>query len=267
MNSDGSTSQGSTVTWAPPEDVYGHRKRLEWLRDHLARDQHVVELGCGTGVMITMPLRRAGFDVVGVDLDEASIEFGRDHFRSEGLDPESLMVRDVRDFDVRPDVVIASEVLEHLVDGDLAQTLDAIRTSLPIGRELLVTVPNGYGWFELESALWFKLGLGRLLERLKVDRIVRRVKGRFVELRTHDEPPSTLADSPHVQRFTPASLREILGHHGFEVRSFDGTVLFSGPFTNLIFEDVQPFLRLNRFAGGRLPRAASGWLISAVRVS
>jgi len=33
----------------PRENIYGHRQRLFWLRDHLQLEDRVVEFGCGTG--------------------------------------------------------------------------------------------------------------------------------------------------------------------------------------------------------------------------
>ena len=52
------------------ENVYGHLQRLQWLRAYLKPEDRVVEFGCGTGRLITVPLRSWGYDVTGVDLDE-----------------------------------------------------------------------------------------------------------------------------------------------------------------------------------------------------
>ncbi len=46
----------------PRENIYGHRQRLYWLRDHLRTEDRAVEFGCGTGRLITIPLRAWGYD-------------------------------------------------------------------------------------------------------------------------------------------------------------------------------------------------------------
>src|SRR5206468_11993291 len=61
----------------PRENVYGHLQRVDWLRGDLQPEDRVVEFGCGTGRLITLPLRASGYDIVGVDLDQRSIDHGR----------------------------------------------------------------------------------------------------------------------------------------------------------------------------------------------
>src|SRR5688500_8853311 len=89
------------------ENVYGHRKRVEWIVRHVKPEDRIVELGCGTGVMICRTLCQLGFDAHGVDLDEASIEFGRRAFQDAGLDPERLQCIDLAELGWQADVIIA----------------------------------------------------------------------------------------------------------------------------------------------------------------
>ena len=146
----------------PRENVYGHQQRLHWLRDHLHEGDRVVEFGCGTGRLITLPLRAWGFDVTGVDLDARSIEHGRELLREAGLDPEALQTVDLRELPGPFDAVIASEILEHLDDEELRDSLALIHERLVPGGKLLVTTPNGYSLFELENLLWYRTGVDRL---------------------------------------------------------------------------------------------------------
>ena len=85
----------------PQENAYGSVKRLEWIRDRLDPSRRAVELGCGTGYMLTYPLRVWAYDVVGVDLDVPSIEYGRRILEQAGVDPVALEARDFRDLPVR----------------------------------------------------------------------------------------------------------------------------------------------------------------------
>lgn len=157
--------------------------------------------------MIILPLLSEGVDVVGVDLDHGSIACGRRILRANGLPPERLRDEALERIDGEFDVAIVSEVLEHRSDAQLDYLLAAVAAKLRPGGRLLVTVPNGFGWFELESVLFYRAGIGRLLTRLGVVKLIgllhHRLTGGYVDA-AH---PSSLDASPHVQRFTLGSIR------------------------------------------------------------
>ena len=246
----------------PPENIYGHTKRVRWILDQVRPGATLIELGCGTGYMISRPLTRLGYEMYGVDLDRRSVEYGQQVLRDEGLDPERLQPIDLRDLDVQADAVIASEILEHVPDEHLGALFDAIRSRLRPGGQVLVTVPNGRGWFELESFLWFKTGLGELLRKLGILRLTVRVKRKLFGAETDYAHPSTLADSPHVRFFTLASIRRLLREQGLEVTTATGSVLFAGPFSNLAFTGIGPVMRLNALLGRWFPRIAAGFYVA-----
>jgi len=250
------------------ENVYGHGKRFEWILSRVRRSDTILELGCGTGTMITLPLARMGYAVSGIDSDEKSIAYGKDRCREAGVDPGILRVGGIPEDGPKPAVIIASEVLEHVPAEELPGLLDRLRNALREGGTLLVTVPNGYGWFELESALWYRLGVGKAIESLRIDRAVRKLKrvllGEAVEAHYHNTP-STLSPSPHVQRFTLRSIRRLLERHGFEVLDVRGAVLVSGPLSNLLLTGVKPFMAVNSRLGGWFPAVASNFYLACRR--
>jgi len=246
----------------PPENIYGHVKRLHWIVGQVDEGASLIELGCGTGYMISRPLAKLGFDVHGVDHDEESVAYGKEVFRQEGLDPDVLKAIDIADLEVTADAIIASEVLEHIPDEDMESIFTSIRKKLKPNGKLLVTVPNGYGWFELESFLWFKAGLGKLLAKLKIVWAIVTLKRLLFRCETDYPHPSTLADSPHVRYFTFRSIQTLLRDRGFEITSITGSVLFSGPFSNLKFTGIKPIMKLNGKLGGWLPRIAAGYFVS-----
>ncbi len=254
---------GSAEPVIPQENIYGHRQRLDWLRGWLRPERRAVEFGCGTGYMLTRPLRLWGYDVIGVDLDAASIALGRELLEQVGLDPSAVSVRRLEELDPGMDAVIASEVLEHLDDQELEVCLDVIRDKLAADGRLLVTVPNGYGWFELESPLWFRTGIGRFFEWAPVQRFVLRARGVLTRGYVDAAHPSTVAHSPHRQRFTMRSIRALLERHGFDVIEARGSVLVCGPFSNLAFTGLRRVMTLNRRLGRRLPRLAAGFYLAA----
>jgi SAM-dependent methyltransferase len=244
------------------ETVYGSRKRLDWVLRHVAAEDRILELGCGTGYMLCRPLAKLGYRVHGIDLDRTSIERGQELLRAEGLDPSILSARPLAEVAERPSVIIASEVLEHLHDPELGLLLREIHGHLGPGGRLLVTVPNGYGWFELEQLLWWKLRLGTLLFRSGFCHLVEKTKTRWLGPEAIlAGPPSTLADSPHVQRFTLRGVRRRLEQAGFTVLESSGSVAVSGPFSNLLLGGIEPLLLANGRWGRRLGPLASGFFL------
>jgi SAM-dependent methyltransferase len=247
----------------PRENVYGHLQRLLWIRDRLGPADRAIELGCGTGVMVTLPLRAWGYNVTGVDLDEASIDCGRAVFDGVGVDPRVISTSDLRDLEGDMDAVIATEVLEHLEDDELCSTLSLIHRKLRPGGRLLVTVPNGYGLFELESFLWFRCGLDRVYRRRRANMLIwafrKRMFGDYV-----DSPyPSTMAHSPHKQRFTLSGIRRLLERNGFLVTEARGSVLIAGPLTNLLLTGWDGAMALNARLGERVSPVAAGFYLLA----
>lgn len=120
---------------------------------HLALEpgHRVLDLGCGEGRHAHGLHMLGGLDVVGVDLDEASLRTAREGLatlppRAAG-DPHrtSFLAGDATRLafaDDTFDAVICSEVLEHLPDYDAA--LREIRRVLRPGGRLCVTVPHGW---------------------------------------------------------------------------------------------------------------------------
>ena len=138
----------------------------------------MLEVGCGTGYMITMPLLVAGYRVEGIDLDRESIDYGRVIAAGAGLDPGALSDRNLETINESFDVVILSEVLEHQTDRGVDHLLHLVFEHLRPGGKVLVTVPNGYGWFELESFVWYRLRVGRFLEITRLNLVLHYLKAR-----------------------------------------------------------------------------------------
>jgi SAM-dependent methyltransferase len=249
----------------PRENVYGHVKRLHWIRDRLQPADRVVEFGCGTGYMLTLPLRAWGYDVRGVDLDAASVARGREILIAAGQPRDVLQAVGLQDVEGALNIVIASEVLEHLDDAALAEALALIHERLPPGGLLLVTTPNGYGWFELEAGLWQRTPLGWLVRLGPVRGLLYRMRRRLAGAYVDAAHPSTAADSPHLRRFTLGSLHRTLASAGFTVESATGSVMFCGPFSHALLTGVEPFMRWNARLGDRFPALAAGFYVAARR--
>lgn len=98
----------------------------------------IFELGCGSGGIL-LALKNRGAKVVGVDLDEGAIKYGKQYL-------DDLHCGDAHDYlkNVSYDVIILSNLLEHLNDPlgflqDLCKNVTAGKT------KILIDVPNLMG--------------------------------------------------------------------------------------------------------------------------
>ena len=115
--------------------VHAYVTRHGMLRPPRGRVPMVLEIGCGAGGILQY-FRDQGCRVMGLDLGEAYVEYGR---RRHGLDLRAGTLADVP-ADVRPDLVIYSHVVEHLPDpiGEMRR----VRERLADGAGLYVEVPG-----------------------------------------------------------------------------------------------------------------------------
>jgi len=103
------------------EYLWGYAKRLRFVRDTVAEafetrrlsQLRLLDISCGNGSQLTLPLALHGFEITGIDIDERSIRHaqsmsgGLTNVKFQQASPEDLSAE-------KPfDVVILSEVLEH----------------------------------------------------------------------------------------------------------------------------------------------------------
>lgn len=77
----------------------------------------ILDIGCGGGILAE-PLSRLGADVVGIDPAEENVEVAKLHAEQAGLsiDYRATTAETLADAGDRFDIVIASEVVEHVAD-------------------------------------------------------------------------------------------------------------------------------------------------------
>jgi SAM-dependent methyltransferase len=151
-----------------------------WQRLAAAQDGRVLELGCGTG-RITVPVARAGADLVGIDRSSEMLARGRKRLR-QARQRAQLVRGDIRDlpFRRRPGfrlVMAPYGILQSLTrEKDLKATLDSVaRVLSPGGLFVVDLVPDLPRWSEYEgrTSLAGKRGRGTrltLIESVRQDR-------------------------------------------------------------------------------------------------
>lgn len=235
------------------ESVYGLSKRLEFVAGIIA-DYHpkrVLDVGCGTGANLTAPLaqRFPGTHFVGIDSDQASIAYairenpaGNAHYFVE------TAFSDTGNFDL----VIASEVIEHVKDPDAF--LNSLRGFLAPDGKLVLTLPNGLGPFELVSfaeTVMHLTGIYRVLRAFK-----RMLRPTAVASAISD----TLAISPHINFFSYGQIRSVIAGSGFRILAYRPRTFLCGfGFDHLIWSPR--IIAWNAEVADRLPpQLASAWM-------
>ena len=211
------------------ETPYGDLERRRFIADALRRlgASTVLDIGCGTGSLLTAPLARELPDVafLGVDDDAASIKYASQHWRCSNLRFACAVPPD-ENFDA----VIASEVLEHVENPE--DFLATLRERLGARGTLLVTVPNGYGPFEWASFIQNALYFSGIYTPLRVAWRILRGKaptdGGCSSASGPDGQPMTLAVSPHINFFTHGDICKIAEARGFRMTEFRSRVFICG---------------------------------------
>jgi SAM-dependent methyltransferase len=231
------------------EDPYGRRKRLDFVAHvvRASRASRVLDVGCGTGAYLTCPLGALfpEIEIVGTDDDAASLR----HAEST---PHPPNVTFVSAGEIAPgqvfDMVIASEVLEHV--DDPSGFLAALAGRMRPGGRLIVTVPNGYGPFEMAA-------LGEVLLHLSgLQRLVRRLRGGVAV----GPAASTLAVSPHVNFFSRRALSRLFASAGLAIESWTPTTFLCGYGVDHLFRGRRLIAWNARIADALPAWCASDWM-------
>lgn len=228
-----------------------HFERLMWLfttiEEHRGtkKSVRILDVGCGTG-NITIPLGLIeNADVKGIDIHEENVAISK---KNNPFVNVTVQFESVFDCACEPyDFIILTEVLEHI--SFYKEVLEYVSNNSKDSVELLITVPNGFGPFEIAMQplyLMRKLGMNRFIDKVK------RILGK-------KEPYSCNYETPHVNFFTVRRLKRELRVYGLEVVGVHNAYVLSP-----IIETYLPFIPLKGFAklDNAIARVLPHWLAS-----
>lgn len=133
-------------TYTNPEDIKRLGFVVNTIKEHIGNTGTVLDLGCGKGNM-SIQLARMGYDVTGIDSDKLSIEYAQSILQQSNLKYIICTLEDYNFEAKSADVIILSEVLEHLVNPK--GLMEKISGTIRDNGIIIVTVPNGRGPREL----------------------------------------------------------------------------------------------------------------------
>lgn len=224
------------------ENSFGQRKRLHVAAEmvHGRMPKTLLDVGCGSGQLLTVPLARnfPQLQVTGLDEDAVSINWARSHNPPPNL---RFLLPDELPADAVFDLIVASEVIEHVENP--SEFLLWLRKHLAPGGAIFLTLPNGFGPYEMVVFLYQVAG------RLGLRRKRAAPRGDVAD---------TLAASPHINFFSYAAIHRVIAEAGFTVLRYQPrTFLCGGIFDRLVAKK----LGWNAQVSEHLPaRLASDWM-------
>lgn len=253
------------------ENPWGYAKRFRFVRE-LIRTHfvslpperlRVLDVGCGNGSFVAMPLAREGYQVVGIDLHLPSIEHAR--VLAERMPNARFLLKNVREIQEGLfDVVILSEVLEHVSDPKsllLSSMIHLKRNGI-----VVVTVPNGYGEFEIDNWLYHKLYLERLMT-VGIG-IAKRLLRKSSANHARTEVAATdNSDCGHVQFFRLRVLKRLFADCSLNIVRASAGAFLCGPLICYSIARWNKFIEWNVRISDRLPLVcASSWYFALRRI-
>lgn len=235
------------------EDLWGYAKRLRFVCESVGEafpgrapeTLRLLDVGCGNGSQLALPLLLKGYHLKGVDTDARSIAHARE--LAKGIEGAEFLCARLEDLpaEERFEVVILSEVLEHL-ERPRELLSESAKRLTPDGI-LIVTVPNGYGEFEIDSWVFRLLRLQRVVDALARNK--REVLGSTDNM-----------ESGHIQFFTRRRLQRLFRECRLKPFREGAASFLAGPIVGHALARFESFIDWNARVTDRLPLVmASGW--------
>jgi 2-polyprenyl-3-methyl-5-hydroxy-6-metoxy-1,4-benzoquinol methylase len=241
------------------ENNFGIKKRLEFIEDTLRKSfpRRVLDMGCGTGAQLTIPLAERLPDIlfVGADSDSESISFARKSHSLPNLD--FVEAREVTKGDVF-DFIILADVIEHVEDPEAF--LSCLHGMLVEGGKLIITMPNGHGPFEAVSFAQNLLQITPLYGALLG------AKRAIFGTSSLPHGSHTLSSSPHINFFTYSRTKCLFQRSGFKMIQYRSRVFVCGFFFDQLMRSEFICEWNAKMADYLPPQLISSWMFLLERV-
>jgi len=208
------------------------RKALSFLKECKPRD--ILELGFEDPVLSQVIIKNSGANYVGVDISDASIKAAK----NSGINVIQLDVsREELPFEHDSfDLVLCSEVIEHLYDPDFA--VEQLKRVLRPQGKIIITTPNLAAWY---NRLLLLAGIQPVHSEVSTSRVL----GRRLSMLGQGGSPVG-----HIRLFTLPGLSDFVNLHGLTLLRIQGYSL----------EFVRNLRFLDRFFSN-FPSLASGFIV------
>lgn len=236
-----------------------HLSRLEWIYDTVEKYRKpgvpvkILDVGAGTG-NVTIPLGTIpDSEVLGIDIHQPTLDLA---VAANTLPNVSFRFEYLQDCPLNGfQFIILTEVLEHIAGYD--EILRYLGQSMDADAQLLITVPNGYGPFEIAMQPLY------LMRRWGLNNFILKVK----RLLGKKEPYSQNYETPHVNFFTVSRLGKELNRLGLRIIEVKKAYLFAPIIeTYLPFIPLKAIAKLDQALVSILPKGfASGFYFRIVR--
>jgi ubiquinone biosynthesis O-methyltransferase len=203
------------------------REKVDWLVANVPQGcKRLLDIGCGSGV-VSRKCANVVKEVYGCDISQNAIDYATKKATAEGIKNVKFRKCAAERLPFKDnyfDVVIASELIEHLKDPGVF--LMEIKRVLKKRGYVIITTPNYSSLWPIVEVLWSKSGGRNLINQ-------------------------------HVSKFNTRSITKILGENKFVIEKIDTMYLFM-PFFVMISEKLYNFgKRIDSVILNRLPLGMS----------
>jgi len=232
---------------------FSNRKRVEFISSniirHISNNQYkkysMLDIGCGTGELFSIPLslrlqKFQNINILGIDIDRPSINRANKHINKLNLANIRFAYKPIEKINKKYNCICLMAVLEHLKNPD--KMLMEIRKKLRSDGNFILYIPNGYGDYEIESAILKKIKKSKFNGILKFSyNTIRKLKHRLIKKQKNKKPGSfiikeTLNDphNVHIQFFKLKDIKYKLNQRGYIIKKIYKTHFLNGPISNRI---------------------------------